>query len=134
MSFFFPNTFRKAAEADIDHSRYAPNLWIFWAYTLWDFWTVMAGGAIIYLILLAIFGAGVFGTLFTTISGTLFIANFATIAVIFWRAQRAFSGKTEKEISDIPFALGAILMLIATAHTGFLAPNVLIATVAGLVS
>lgn len=129
MSFFFPNTFRKAAEADIDHARFAPNLWIFWSYTLWDFWTVMAGGLAIYLITLLIFGSGVFGTVFTAISTILFIANFTTIAIIFYRAQKAFSGKSDKEISDIPFALGAILMLIATAHTGFLAPNLLLALI-----
>ena len=124
MSFLFPNTFRKAAEADIEHSRYAPNLWIFWAYTLVDFWTVVVVGAIVYLLCLPIFGtASVAGTLFTTISSLILAANYTTIAVIFRRAQKAFSGKSEKEISDIPFAFGAVLMLIATFHTGFVLAN-----------
>lgn len=126
MSFFFPNTFRKAAEADIDHSRYAPNLWIFWSYTLYDFWTVIAVGFVIYLLFLwGLSPAVAAGTLWTSISALLFIANAVSIATIFRRAQRAFAGKSDKEISDIPFAFGAILMLLATFHFGFLSANIL---------
>ena len=135
MSVFFPNTFRKAAEADIDHARYAPNLWIFWAYTLYDFWTVVGVGYLVYLFLmLPIFGiAAMSGFWFTTISTWLLIANFTSIAVIFRRAQKAFSGKSEKEISDIPFAFGAVLMLIATFHSGIVLGNWTIGKLLGLI-
>lgn len=130
MSFLFPNTFRKAAEADIDHKLYWPNLWTFWSYTVIDFWVVVAFGAVIFGVTALIgsvpflTGAGFLGT-----SAAIYLGFHIAIGTIFRRAQKAFMGKSEKEVSDIPFALGAILVLINVLHLGFLLANLLLAII-----
>jgi len=128
MSVIFPNTFRKPAEAHIDHSLFWSNFWIFWTYTIVDFWIVAAIGAVIFgitaiFVPLSVLVGGWFLGVSLTIYGAVHVIN----GFVFRKAQKAFIGQNEQDVSDIPFASGAVLVLISILHLGFLLPNLILA-------
>lgn len=128
MSVIFPNTFRKPAEAHIDHSLFWPNFWIFWTYTIVDFWIVTVVGAALFGITALFVPASILaGAWFLGTSLTIYLVMHVINAVIFRKAQKAFIGQSERDVSDIPFATGAILVLISILHLGFLLPNLILA-------